>query len=1048
MKYKSLIYVGAMTVAIGAIQASGEQVLADQILADPTHTKAKTDDNVSGELAVELERDKAKITLSDLTVTANQVKATLWTNSIQSKTQEINFVKDEEGHYQAFVTGEGLVMAGETETIFLQVEVLTEDGKQFLFQDYQFIWKDEVDKALETDTKSESEVVTPSKQEPASTSPSTSASAAKPAPSSTAEQAEKAQTTVTTAAPATKIVLGPGYGAAGPKVTGTINIKNVNTVAGTFDIVISNIVGATTIQTVQVPVWTDTNGQDDIKWYTAVKQADGSYKVTVRKKDHKNEIGLYHAHLYYQYTNGKHQGIANTSFTLPAPNGYSGTLSIQNMNDRLGTFDVIVSNIVGSNIQAVQVPVWTDEFDQDDLKWYTAMRQADGTYKVTINKKDHKNGLGKYHAHLYYKLTDGSKKGIASTTTTLQNKPQGKLSITNVNEKQGSFDIVISDIVSPKAISSIQVPVWTDANNQDDLKWYTAIKQANGTYKVTVNKKDHKNEIGLYHVHLYYNFVDKTKNGIASTTTHLNLPVGGKLSVANLNEKTGTFDLIVSEVYGRSTIQAVRIPVWTEVNNQDDLKWYTATRQGNGTYKVTINKKDHKNEIGLYHAHLYYKYNDGSLQGIATTKIDLPAAKPSATVSIKNNNSANGTFDVVVTNAWVPGHLSTVQVPVWSEVNGQDDIKWYTAIKQGDGSFKATVSASDHKYDTGIYHAHVYLQQSDGKRFGVANTKVNVAIKSTAPTAIAAIINVDNSYGTFDVVVKNIFAPAGIDKVEIPVWTDANGQNDIVWYPAERRTDGTYRITVRLVNHKYEQGLVNAHVYITSQGKRYGVAKTATTVNYIKKAGKSFIDVSSHNGALSTDDYRKLMQQGVSGVVVKLTEGTSYRNPYAAGQIKNAQAVGLKVSVYHYSHFTDAKSAREEAQYFVQAAKELGLSRETVMVNDIEEAKSRNNVNTNMEIWESEMKRLGYSNLVHYAGASWLDRNEVNVTGPITTAKFGMSNFWVAHYPYYKGMSADQAREMSLYAGAAAWQFTSVASLLNGRSYFDLNIDYSGRFTN
>ncbi|CRH90638.1 Lyzozyme M1 (1%2C4-beta-N-acetylmuramidase) [Chlamydia trachomatis] len=968
MKYKSLIYVGAVTAALGVAQVAGEQVLADSILSDPTLKKAVEDEKVSGRVAVSLESGKAKLTLSDLSVAVRQVKAILWTKKTQASPKEITFTKDSNNQYQALAAGDGLVEKDSSTPVFVQFEVVTGTGKTLVFQDYQFVWKTEAEgiekttlpsgteadltketatsstissssAATKTSTLASSTTETTSKSSTSTETSSTSSTKASPSP------AKNEKNTVTS--PATKIVLGPGYGAAGPKVGGTLNIRNVNTVAGTFDVVISNVVGASTIQTVQVPIWTDANGQDDIKWYTATKQADGTYKVTVNKRNHKNGVGLYHAHLYYQYSNGKHQGIASTSFTLPEPNGYSGILSIQ-----------------------------------------------------------------------------------------------------NVNEGQGTFDVLVSNIVSSKEISSVQVPVWTEEAGQDDIKWYTAVKQANGTYKVTVNKKDHKNGVGKYNVHLYYTYSDQTKSGIATTTTNLSLPVSGKLTVANLNEKTGTFDLIASDVVGKSSIQAVRIPVWTNANNQDDLKWYTATKQANGTYKITINKKDHNNEVGIYHAHLYYKYSDGELQGITTTKLELPAAKPSASVRITNNNTSNGGFDVVVTNVWVPGNLESVQVPVWSEVNGQDDIKWYTAVKQADGSYKASVSASDHKYSTGAYQAHVYLKQTDGKQFGVATTKANVAITNTNPRAAATISNIDNTYGTFDVVVKNIYAPAGIDKIEIPVWTDANDQNDIIWYPAERQSDGTYRITVRLANHKYEQGKVNAHVYLTSQGQRYGVATTSATVNYVKKTGQSFIDISSHNGELSTDDYRNLMQQGVAGVVVKLSEGTSYLNPYAANQIKNAQAVGLKVSAYHYSHFTDANSAKAEARYFVAAANKLGLSKNITMVNDIEEPKTRNNINTNMKTWEAEMRRLGYSNLVHYTGASWLDKNEVNVKGPINIANFGMRNLWVAHYPYYSGMSANQAREMAYYAGAAAWQFTSVASLLSGHSNFDLNIDYSGRFTN
>jgi len=48
-----------------------------------------------------------------------------------------------------------------------------------------------------------------------------------------------------------------------------------------------------------------------------------------------------------------------------------------------------------------------------------------------------------------------------------------------------------------------------------------------------------------------------------------------------------------------------------------------------------------------------------------------------------------------------------VQVPTWSEANGQDDIVWYTASSNGDGSWSAVVEARNHR-DGGSFASHVY----------------------------------------------------------------------------------------------------------------------------------------------------------------------------------------------------------------------------------------------------------------------------------------------------------------------------------------------------
>ena len=64
-----------------------------------------------------------------------------------------------------------------------------------------------------------------------------------------------------------------------------------------------------------------------------------------------------------------------------------------------------------------------------------------------------------------------------------------------------------------------------------------------------------------------------------------------------------------------------------------------------------------------------------------------------------------------------------------------------------------------------------------------------------------------------------------------------------------------------------------------------------------------FVDVSSWNGNLLFDDFKKIKNYGVKGVIVKLTEGKYYLNPNARLQINNARQAGLKIAVYHYSKF-------------------------------------------------------------------------------------------------------------------------------------------------
>ncbi len=65
-----------------------------------------------------------------------------------------------------------------------------------------------------------------------------------------------------------------------------------------FDAVVRNIVAPTGLKEVLVPSWSLAGGQDDLIWHKATRQADGSYRVTIKATDHKNSTGKYRADAY------------------------------------------------------------------------------------------------------------------------------------------------------------------------------------------------------------------------------------------------------------------------------------------------------------------------------------------------------------------------------------------------------------------------------------------------------------------------------------------------------------------------------------------------------------------------------------------------------------------------------------------------------------------------------------------------------------------------------------------------------------------------------
>ena len=309
----------------------------------------------------------------------------------------------------------------------------------------------------------------------------------------------------------------------------------------------------------------------------------------------------------------------------------------------------------------------------------------------------------------------------------------GKISIVNNDTMAGRFNVVVSNVKAPNGVRTVSVPIWSEIGGQDDLVWYTANRQANGTYTVNVKASDHKNSTGLYNIHLYYVQNNGQMTGVGGTVTNVfigkrpeDLKPSGTVTIENNNSSTGTFDAVVRNVVSPTGLKEVLIPSWSVAGDQDDLIWHKATRQADGSYRATIKASDHKNSVGQYQVHVHYIDQENKRRYVTETVVEVQKSTPTATITIQNNNKDNGTFDVIISNVYSPKGVRTVQVPTWSEVNGQDDLTWYEATRQSDGTYKVSVKASDHKFSTGTYHVHLYYIQGDGSQVGVGGTTVQV----------------------------------------------------------------------------------------------------------------------------------------------------------------------------------------------------------------------------------------------------------------------------------------------------------------------------------
>ena len=498
-------------------------------------------------------------------------------------------------------------------------------------------------------------------------------------------------------------------------------------------------------------------------------------------------------------------GIANAYGLQKTPLKSS---QIIQKNDFKGTF--IVKNVLKNEGHSIQVKIWSEANGQDDIVTYDPVRQSDGSYIVAFNKSKHNNEVGNYIVDTY---VDG--RMVNSDSCTLYNSTQ-ETSIENIGNTDTNFRVTTKVTNVPVDMTEIRYAVWSDENGQDDLRWISGTRNGDSWSTDYTTFKSY----GNYNVHVYA----VQQNGSVYMIEGHNFTVDKPtwdIEIENQNEEAGTFDVVIKNIDSKSGVSQIQMPVWSQAN-QSDIYWYTAQKQSDGTYKATVSMANHKYHTGKYTVHTYLTGGNGLRACKVYGTVDVKPVY--AKVEAKDINGKQTTYRATVSHAGVFGELNNVQFAVWSEDKGQDDIKWINASAGTNGSWNLDIQMN--QFNTyGNYEVHAYGNLKDGTRKFLGKTKFTI----DKPTWDIEIENQNDEAGTFDVVIKNIDSKSGISQIQIPVWTQAN-QSDIYWYTAQKQSDGTYKATVSMANHKYHTGKYTVHTYLTG-GNGLRACKVYGTVN-------------------------------------------------------------------------------------------------------------------------------------------------------------------------------------------------------------------------
>ena len=525
------------------------------------------------------------------------------------------------------------------------------------------------------------------------------------------------------------------------------------------------------------------------------------------------------------------------------------------LSDDSGVLTVTLTPMEGQTFANGRIAMWSQQDGQDDLKWFRGEKQADETWVVKVPMCIYKD-LWRYQIHAYdgSNLIAGTSINIVQTVThrftnytvSTKNCVGAETKVAYCDYGCGTMDVIgwtekdhtvtavqdnnvltvkMADVAS-HGHTKVKFAVWSMENGQDDLAWYNAEKQADGNWACKVDLTKH-HSTGNYQIHAYASTGDSDTMRMAGHVVAQIAAFDDVKPPKVVATVTADYSMIKITVRNAEEYEKISVPVWSEVNGQDDIKWYKATKQAGGSWTCDVDLAAH-NSMGRYQIHVYGT-KAGKTELIANTTASvakLPTTKNPTVEAVVSEKL--GTMQITVKNA---GAYEKVMIPVWSEANGQDDLVWYAAKKGSDGNWTYTVDLTAHN-STGRYQIHVYGTKA-GKQALIARTTANVAkLPDTKTPMVKAVVS--EKLGTMQITVKNAGA---YEKVMIPVWSEANGQDDIVWYAAKKGSDGNWTYTVNLKQHN-SVGAYQIHVYGTKNGTQTLIAHTRVVVtNSAKQAG-------------------------------------------------------------------------------------------------------------------------------------------------------------------------------------------------------------------
>lgn len=416
-----------------------------------------------------------------------------------------------------------------------------------------------------------------------------------------------------------------------------------------------SIDGISPAAAVCIAVWSENEGQDDIRWYDMEKSETGIFDVNISIKEHHDE-GTYKADAYVIRSDGTKYIICNTEFQIEGPK--LDDALITDINNNTGSFEIkILGASSVSSARKAKVRLYPSG-NKDNVFEYEADIDESGNASISANVSNHGYISGIYIGEVT--IVDGNdiNKKLKEVTADI-NLPQMVIS-TSKNSSETNVKISVSNIIED-SVSEMSFDVYSKSGGKDDLVSYPGTKMSSSSYEASAVISNH-HTAGEYIVDIYAKRISGEKELIGSTTFSITSPNAGTLLIPVKSEDDEYFTVAVNGASSLSSVTEIKFKVVRCSDGKEN--WYQpeSVEQGNAT--VTVDIKDQIESVENYSVTAYIKDANGiqisngpvdlSMTLINNGKYKIMGATRTSVAQMIKYFKANGSYPQYYANSDAP----------------------------------------------------------------------------------------------------------------------------------------------------------------------------------------------------------------------------------------------------------------------------------------------------------------------------------------------------------------------------------------------------------